>query len=241
MPQPHRPFVVMTMATSLDGKIAPARGPQGRLGSAADLRRMLALRTRADAVVVGAGTLRAIDPPMGLADSRLRAARLRGGRCAEPMVVVLSRRGQVSASARAFALRPDRPRPLLVTACALQQLPRTLRSAVRRKALQHLACPRAGTIDVLRLLAGLGRAGVDSVLVEGGGETAWPFVAAGVVDEIHLSLAPCLLGGRTAPTMVAGAGASLAAAPRFVLHAVHRAGNELALVYRSLAARRPPT
>lgn len=246
MAKSARPYVVLTMAMSVDGKIAPAHGPNGRVAGPADLARLIRLRATADALVVGAGTVRAIDPPMGIPAVRLQAQRTRRGQAPEPMVVVLSAAGRVNFASRAFALRSGRARALLVTAGKLSKLAQT--QAVAAGQLQHVRCGRAGVVDVAQLLAALRAAGIGRVLVEGGADTAWHFLKAGAVDEIHLSIAPRVLGGIAAPSLVGGRGFALEQAPAWRLQAVQRRGHELWLVYTARAGgglpageRRRPT
>ena len=67
-----RPFVFLNAAVSADGKIAPSSRARVRLGSDRDRRRMDLLRASADAVLIGAGTLRAEDPPLQVRSEALR-------------------------------------------------------------------------------------------------------------------------------------------------------------------------
>ena len=69
--------------------------------------------------------------------------------------------------------------------------------------------------------------GVARLLVEGGGELNWSFVEAGLVDELYLTVAPCILGGRAAPTPVDGEGLAMDARLRLRLVSVDSHGEEL--------------
>ena len=73
-------MIRVNMAVSLDGRIAPADRQKMRLGGSADLRRMEVLRAWADTIVVGAGTIRAEDPPFALTDETLSRQRIDEGR-----------------------------------------------------------------------------------------------------------------------------------------------------------------
>ena len=78
------------------------------------------------------------------------------------------------------------------------------------------------------------RHGVRDALVEGGGSLNDAFFRAGVVDELHLTWCPLLIGGRDAPTACDGLGSGpLAGACRMALHSIQRHGNEIFLVYRA--------
>ncbi|MFH1463794.1 MAG: dihydrofolate reductase family protein [Pseudomonadota bacterium] len=74
--------------------------------------------------------------------------------------------------------------------------------------------------------------GVRRLLVEGGGDLIAQLLAAGLLDELHVTLCPLLLGGRGAPSLVDGPGLALAALPRLRLVSEERVGDELFLRYR---------
>ncbi|MDH3592961.1 MAG: dihydrofolate reductase family protein, partial [Planctomycetota bacterium] len=86
-------------------------------------------------------------------------------------------------------------------------------------------------VDLGAVLERLRADGVERLLLEGGGELNWAMLDAGLVDELHLTLAPALLGGREAPTLLEGDGWPMAAQRRLVLSHCERAGDELHLTY----------
>jgi riboflavin-specific deaminase-like protein len=210
-----RPRVLVNMAPSLDGKIAPAhrQGPFRMSRGAEDSERMRALRERADAVVIGATNLAVDDPD--LMPSRLR--------------VVVTRAGdRVMPSAR--MMDPALGGEAVVAHAAV--MPEAARVALRDRAtLVELG---ASAVDVPRLLAWLAQErGCRVVLCEGGGVLNAQLFAARAVDELHVTLVPRILGGAGAPTMVAGDGFGPEAIPDAHLASVERArdGGELFLVY----------
>jgi diaminohydroxyphosphoribosylaminopyrimidine deaminase/5-amino-6-(5-phosphoribosylamino)uracil reductase len=88
---------------------------------------------------------------------------------------------------------------------------------------------RDGRVDVGALLANLAAREVRAVLVEGGGEVLASFLAAGVVDRVAVFLAPLLLGGRAAPSVLAGHGRELKSAVRLAALTVTALGDDLLL------------
>jgi 2,5-diamino-6-(ribosylamino)-4(3H)-pyrimidinone 5'-phosphate reductase len=208
-----RPRVLCNMAPSIDGKIAPARkrAPFVMSRHPEDPKRMRALRTRADAVIIGATNLRADDPD--LMPSRLR--------------VVVTRAGeQVAVTARMFdaALGGE----AIVAHGAT--MPESKRASLRDRAtLVELG---TSEVDVLRLLEWLGRERqCKVVLCEGGGALNAHFFAAGAIDELYVTVVPRILGGSQAPTLVGGDGFEPDALPDARLESVERIGDELFLAY----------
>jgi 2,5-diamino-6-(ribosylamino)-4(3H)-pyrimidinone 5'-phosphate reductase len=207
------------MAPSLDGKIAPARkhGPLAMSRGTEDGRRMLALRARADAVIVGASNLRIDDPD--LAPGRLR--------------VVVTRSGdQVLPSARMFdaALGGE-----AVVAHAAS-MPEERRASLRQCAtLVELGSIQ---VDPLRLLDWLGQErDCRVVLCEGGGVLNAALFAARAVDELYMTLVPRILGGSNAPSLVGGEGFERDAVPDGRLLSCERMDDDLFLVYEFLWAQ----
>jgi diaminohydroxyphosphoribosylaminopyrimidine deaminase/5-amino-6-(5-phosphoribosylamino)uracil reductase len=205
-----RPFVVLKAGVSLDGRIASESGESQWITSPAARARGHALRHQLDAILVGGGTLRADDPGL---DTRLPEG---GGVDALP--VVLDSGLRIPPDAR--VLRAG-ARPLIV--CAedapdRDDLPADL-----------LRVPRGeGGLDLPAVLAGLHERGIQSVLVEGGGRVHRSFLSAGLVDRVHLFVAPRVLAGGAG--WVAGPGFSLAGAPSLRLVEVRQVGPDAELV-----------
>ena len=216
-----RPHVTYKYAATLDGRIAAADGTSQWITSAqarADVHR---LRAVSDAVVVGAGTVRADDPHLAV----------RGVPGAvQPLRVVVD--GSATAVKPGARVLDDTAPTLLAVAEDADTTHLDGRCDVVR-----LPCGAAGgrLLDVSALLAALHARGVRSVLLEGGPSLAGSFVAAGVVDRVVGYLAPALLGA--GPTALAGAGvATLADAPRLDLTDLVRIGPDLRIT-ATLAAK----
>ncbi len=224
-----RPRVLVNCAISLDGKLNPS--PDLRSGEfvmsrhAEDLRRMGRLRAGVDAVVIGAGNLRADDPDLALAVDERARRRARGE--AEPLRIVLTHDGKGVALDRKIFDRT-------LGGEAIIAHPASLPEEERRRLAGVATLVEAGDSGVvvgtlLRWLAA--ERGVSSVLCEGGGIINAAFFAARSVDELHLTICPRILGGSRAPTLVSGPGFSPDALPDATLAAFERIGDELFLRY----------
>ncbi|HEY5314557.1 MAG TPA: bifunctional diaminohydroxyphosphoribosylaminopyrimidine deaminase/5-amino-6-(5-phosphoribosylamino)uracil reductase RibD, partial [Pirellulales bacterium] len=188
-----RPWVLAKWAMSLDGKLA-TRTLDSRWISGPPSRQVAhQLRGRVDAVIVGRGTV--------LADNPLLTARPPGTRVATR--IVLDSRALLASSSRLVQTVADAP---LLVACGSQA---PLEDLARLEALgcQVLVCPGDnGRVSLDDLLGELGRRRMTNVLVEGGGQVLGSFFDAGLVDEVHVFIAPRLIGGSQAPGPVGGHG-----------------------------------
>ena len=230
-----RPFVLFNAAVSLDGKLAPASRHKIRLGSDRDRARMDRLRASSDAILVGAATIRAEDPPLQVRSERLRRARARSGKPPHLVEIVVSRSLRLSPSLRFFR-EPARSRILAVPAAAS-------RAAVRRfeGICEVWNVGRGGLVDPAILLRRLARRGIGRLLVEGGGVTFSAFFDRGLVDEIHLTVTGWAIGGSQAPTLFDGRGFLVPPFPKFDLAVCRREGEEVYLVFRApTGGKRPP-
>ena len=191
----RRPFVHLKWAASLDGRIA-ARGGDSKWITGEEARAdALRLREEHDAVLVGAGTV--------LADDPLLTRRLGLNRSIVPhRRLVLDGALRVSPSAHVFD--PGDGEAWLVTAKPSDD-PGIAPFRVRGVRVESLPGTGEG-VDLPALLRLLHGAEVRSLLVEGGGETAWSFLSAGLADRATAYVAPLLLGGADAPGPLSGAG-----------------------------------
>jgi diaminohydroxyphosphoribosylaminopyrimidine deaminase/5-amino-6-(5-phosphoribosylamino)uracil reductase len=214
-----RPFVTLKLALTLDGRIADRGGHSQWITGPRSRAWVQRLRQRCDAVMVGAGTVRADDPSL--------LCRLPDAPPA--WRVIVDGRGRVPASARVLA-DAAAERTLLVTT-------RTAATAVRRRAWERCGAKvwgmpaRNGRFDLALLLRRLAQElGLLHVLCEGGAELAGALVRAGLVDEYALFYGPLLLAdGLPALT---GPGFLLSAAPRLGLESLRRLGNDVLLLAR---------
>jgi len=202
-----RPYVIVNMAVSADGKIDTVERRGARISGAADSARVERLRAAADAVMVGGHTLLGEDPRLTVRDEALSAQRVRAGRPPQPIKVgIVSRIGLPGqADALPAASRFLHEGGGRVVVCTT---PRTEAAAIEhlRSEGAEVFVHGAERVDLPEALVALHVAGVERLMVEGGSTLVAAFLAAGLVDELQLAIAPLILGGETAPTPVGGAG-----------------------------------
>lgn len=196
----ERPYVVLSCAISLDGCLDSTGPDRLVLSGAEDLDRVDAERAAADAILVGAGTVRRDDPRLLIRSPARRAARLAQGRPEHPLGVTITASGDLDPRARFFTRAGDdgpvpaaaAPRLVYGPAAAVS----VLRGRVDGQAEMVLADdpPRLGDV-----LADLARRGASRVMVEGGAQLGQELLTQGLVDELQLAVAPFFVGDPAAP------------------------------------------
>jgi riboflavin-specific deaminase-like protein len=168
-------MVVGQIGQSLDGRIATQSGQSSYINGPEGIAHLHRLRAVVDAVVVGAGTVRADDP-------QLTVREVSGP---SPVRVVIDPRGTLSAGSRAFA--DDGIHRIVIT--RQQPCPDVCGD------VETIALPdSAGRIAPRAILDALGERGFRRILIEGGAQTVSSFLAAGCLDRLHVAVAPMILG-----------------------------------------------
>ncbi len=180
-----RPYVHAKWAMTLDGKIATHSGQSKWITGQESRRRVHELRGLMDAIIVGAGTVRADDPQL--------TARPPGPRTA--LRVVLSSEGRLPENCQ--LLRSAHEVPVLIAGARI----------ATPSHFQALGCEVLAVNSVADLLAEFGRRRFTNVLVEGGGGVLGSFRDAGLIDEVHAFIAAKLIGGKNALSPLGGIGA----------------------------------
>lgn len=187
-----RPFVVLSVAMSLDGYIDDASEERLKLSNALDFQRVDEVRAEADAILVGARTLRADDPRLLVRGAERRARRLAAGKPEHPVKVTLTRTGGVDRDLRFWHSGGQK---IVYT---VEGEPFT-RATVALGDLADVVAAGRSDVDLGALLDDLGRRGIARLMVEGGGHVHTAFLAGGLADELHLALAPIVVGNMAAP------------------------------------------
>ncbi|HEY8393924.1 MAG TPA: dihydrofolate reductase family protein [Thermaerobacter sp.] len=195
---PHRPYVVINMVSTVDGKVTTGRGAiREPIGSKVDHGLMARLRAPVDAVLRGAGTVRAYDVPPRVPEEYARRRR-RQGLPPQPLPVVISGSCDLDPEARFFREAPRRPLVLTTRAAPVERV----------EALREVADVEYAGEDRVEVRAALARLregyGIHRLLVEGGPRVNYHLFAAGLVDELFWTVAPKIVGYDRDMTMVMG-------------------------------------
>ncbi len=184
------PYVILKMAQSLDGKIAARTGESRWISSQPARRFVHQLRGQADAILVGKNTALQDDPAL-----------LGGEGGTKPWRVVLDSHLQVSRASRIF-----KGSQLTLVAISERDLNRLPENSKQRGIIFLPVPEKKGRLELRVLFRKLAEMGVQTLLVEGGGEVAWSLLQERLVDRLIWIVAPKILGGRGTKTSVEGEG-----------------------------------
>jgi diaminohydroxyphosphoribosylaminopyrimidine deaminase/5-amino-6-(5-phosphoribosylamino)uracil reductase len=186
------PFVILKVASTLDGKIATQRGDSQWITGENSRRFVHRLRNQVDGVLVGIGTV--------LRDDPLLTARIRGGR--DPYRIVLDSRLRIEEGARVFGKDPSR-----VILCTTQEGPKDKMARLEKRGVQILIVDaKQQRIDLNACLGRLGAMGIMTLLVEGGSRVNGSFLDERLVDKFYFFLSPKWIGDQEAPGIFGGHG-----------------------------------
>ncbi len=211
-----RSYVVLKLAVSLDGRIAARTGASRWITGPAARARVHALRAAYAGIGVGIGTALADDPELTVRDAPGR----------DPIRVVFDSQLRLPVTSK-LAVTARRTRTIVV---AVETAPADRAEALAATGVEVLrVSPTAtGQLDLGQTLAALARASVPSILIEGGASIAGALLAGRLVNELHVFVAPTLLGPEGRPCAVAWSGpAHPSEAPRIVDPIVETCGPDV--------------
>jgi diaminohydroxyphosphoribosylaminopyrimidine deaminase/5-amino-6-(5-phosphoribosylamino)uracil reductase len=189
------PFVILKVASSLDGKIATRTGDSRGITGEQSLVRVHALRDQVDAILVGSGTVKADDP--------LLTTRLAGKRGKDPVRVIVDSTLSISPRARIF--NPNSRSGVIVA--TTNRAPKRKKEQIEKAGGTIITvASKDGRVSLRSLMRTLGKREITSVLIEGGTGISTSAFNEGIVDKIIFFYAPKILGGSRAYGITAGKG-----------------------------------
>jgi len=195
-----RPYIIVNMAMSADGKISSTERRQVRISGPADRERVDRLKAGCDAVMVGVGTVLADNPSLTVKSGELRRDRVLEGKAENPVRIVVDSRGRTPVSADILR-RGEGDRIIAVSARAEKD------AAKRYRGIATVIPAGDGEeVDLPRLMARLHEREIGRLMVEGGGSLVGSLFASGLVDEFYTFVGSLVIGGRDAPTPADGPG-----------------------------------
>lgn len=211
-----RPKVILSAAMTLDGKIATKTG-DSKLSSKKDKVRIHKLRSKVDAILVGSNTIKRDDP--------LLTVRYTQG--TNPLRIILDSKATIDQKSQIIKTCKKFPTIIAISKKAS-------RKNVARLKKYPLEVIESGNklVNIKNLLRILYKKKIKTLLVEGGGTVNWEFIKHNLVDEIIITIAPYIIGGKNAISLVDGEGFSLIhQATKLKLKKTCKLGNEIVLYY----------
>ena len=189
------PYVILKTAMTLDGKIASKKGDSKWITGNESRELVHKMRGAVDAILVGIGTVVKDDPEL--------TCRYDGGK--DPVRVIVDSHLEISCKARVLKDKN------VIIACTKEHNVEKKMELDVLGAQIFVVSTKNGFVDLSDLCRVLGETGVSTLLIEGGGEINGSAIESGIVNEIRFFLAPKIIGGRDAKTIVEGSGIELMA------------------------------
>lgn len=214
---------------TIDGKITTRTFAPVDFTSREDKSHLIRQRALADAVLIGYGTLKRDNVRLSIARAELREERIARKQAAFPLRVIVSNEGRIDPELNIF--KTDRAAAGPIVIFSTTRMPRRYQRILREKATLHLST--TPQVDLAWMLRQLRREyNVRSVACEGGAQLFRGLLEQGLVDQLNLTIAPVLFGGRDAPTLTGMSKEFLPASVRCSLRDMRVIGAECFLTYR---------
>lgn len=190
-----QPFVILKIASSLDGKIATASGESKWITGEQSRKMVHRLRSEVDAVMVGVGTVLKDDPMLNV--------RLVKGE--NPHRVILDPHLKIPLNAKFLNIEPKGSSNAKTYIVTTTDSPEDKAIALKKMGIEIIyADSKDGYIDPALLIKELGKLGITSIVIEGGSETNAKALSSGIVDKVLIFLSPKIIGGHNSKGAVGG-------------------------------------
>jgi len=211
-----RPYVILSAAISIDGKIATKIG-DSKFSSKQDSIRLHKLRSKVDAILVGKNTV-AVDDP-------LLTVRYTKGK--NPIRIILDSKGTLSEKSKILQTSNKIKTIIVISKKITKSNYKKL-----NKFPVELIVTGESSVNIKSLLRKLSDKKIKTILVEGGGTINWEFIKQNIFDELIVTLSPFLIGGNNAISFVEGQGFDkISKSPNLRLKSIKRLKNYLVLHY----------
>lgn len=214
----NRPYVILNAAMSLDGKISTFSGDT-EFSDEIDWKRVHKLRADVDGILVGIGTIIKDDP-------KLRVKFYKGN----PNRIVVDSKLKIPLESKVVTFEIDKYHTIIGTT---EQAPNEKVEVLEKSGVEIIICGPGPQVNLVYFMEKLRNKGIRSILLEGGGTLNFSMFEQNLVDEIRISIAPVIVGGKTSTSLVDGGGFNkIKEAINLKLIKMEKLGRNLLLTYK---------
>ncbi len=215
----EKPYIILSAAMTIDGKIASKSGDP-ELSDEEDWKEVHKLRTQVDAIMIGKNTVLTDDPKLHIKyhqhDGYYR--------------IILDSKLLIPLSSKVITFQPELY-PTII--CTTENVSPQRIKEFQEKNVKIIQSGKGKRVDIVKLMPKLSKLGIKSILLEGGGTINWSFVKNKLIDEVRLTIAPWIVGGKEAVSLVEGKGFEfMKHSLKFELVSVKHRANYVILKYK---------
>ena len=203
-----RPYVIINVAMSADGKLSTRERRQVKISGADDFSRVDELKAECDAIMVGIGTVLADDPSLTIKSDALIRRRREQNRPSHPVRIIVDSMAKTPSDAK-ILYKGEGKRIIALSRAAnfhrVEELKQAAMQCGEDIEVELIVCGE-DQVDLLELCKELKKRGIHRLMVEGGGTLIMGLFKAGLVDELHTFIGNMIIGGKDAPTLADGEG-----------------------------------
>ncbi|MFX1378015.1 MAG: 2,5-diamino-6-(ribosylamino)-4(3H)-pyrimidinone 5'-phosphate reductase [Promethearchaeota archaeon] len=215
----ERPYIILSAAMTIDGKIASKTGDPD-LSDEQDWKEVHKLRSEVDGIIVGKNTILKDNPKLHIKFYENKGY----------YRIIVDSNLSIPIDSNVIIFQPNRYPTIL---CTTENAPLEKIKEFESKNIIILKVGKGTKVNIMELMSHLHNLGIHRLLLEGGGTLNWSFIKNNLIDEIRLSIAPWMIGGKDAISLVEGKGfKTMVQAPRFKLLETLNRNNYVVLKYK---------
>ncbi|MFW9894961.1 MAG: 2,5-diamino-6-(ribosylamino)-4(3H)-pyrimidinone 5'-phosphate reductase [Candidatus Thorarchaeota archaeon] len=192
MRENEKPYIILSAAMTIDGKIASKTGDP-EISDEEDWKKVHKLRTEVDGIMVGKGTIIKDNPKLHIKFHEHQGYRR----------IVIDSNLTIPIDSKVILFQPE-TYPTII--CTTENVPIKRIHLYEEKGVNIVQAGKGEQVDLIKLMPILKNLGINSILLEGGGILNWSFIENDLIDEIRLTVAPWIIGGENATSLVEGVG-----------------------------------
>jgi 2,5-diamino-6-(ribosylamino)-4(3H)-pyrimidinone 5'-phosphate reductase len=217
-----KPYIILSAAMTIDGKIASKDGDP-ELSDEEDWKEVHKLRTKVDAILVGKGTIIKDDPKLHIKYFDHKGY----------YRIIIDSKLSIPIESKVISFKPNLY-PTVI--CTTENISKDREKLYEAKGVKIVKSGIQERVDIVKLLPKISDLSIKSLLLEGGGTLNWSFLKHDLVDEIRLTIAPWVVGGKNAASLVEGEGFSkMSQSTKFSLVKVKQRDNFVILNYKRVS------